>query len=223
MNDDSLLEEKDFMAQTTPEELLYEQLLGAYHSTPSSNDSYSSTRDSNHWMALNSVIAELVNLGHTNYQKFTLNPANGHNGQYVTIASLRMQMMAALRTMAREFGCVDPGYVLSQYGATSSLSVQQTSNPISNANAHQSQTQHQESSLTLAQHLERIDKLVKEDLTDDQISQIFPDLEKFKENPAAWQNAQRLIIKAANFSRDVAVQFIGSVLAAMAMSKIGPV
>ena len=173
---DEFIDEGGNMSQSKSEELLYQQLLGAYHSFPPTNGYTDVTNQRELWNQLNSVLDELIGLGHKNYEKFRALPRvsfyQGTQQNVVNIASLKMQMMSTLRTMGTEFQCGDPGYDLSRYGATNSLNVQQTSSPSSTANAHQVQPQHQETTLTLEQHIEKLQKIVREELTDEQTAEI---------------------------------------------------
>ncbi len=209
----------------TQEELIYEQLLGVYHSCPQSKNQYDSTDESSIWEQFNDTVDSLVSLGHKNYEKFKITPKissyNGTQHANMNIAALRMKMMSVLRMMGAEFGCGDPGSDLSRYGSASNFSVNQTSSPVNSAIAHQEQNQHQQNNLNFEQQIAKLQDIVNSELTEDQTNQVKESLEAFKQEPTKWQNAQKLILAGATFTKDVAIQFIGAVLAAMAMSKAG--
>lgn len=205
------------------EELLYEQLLGAYYAFPAEGSSSTTTENFAHWNSLNNVIDGLEKLGHSNYSQFKISPEtafyNNRNHLRVNIANLRMNMMSALRMIAKEFNFSDPAYLLSQYGASNNINMHQNANPVNTAAATQSQEQSQTSIVSIEQQLTELQRFVDENLTDEQIEQIREPLETFKQNPTIWRNAQKLISIGATFSRDIAVQFLGSVLAILASGK----
>ena len=121
--------------------------------------------------------------------------------------------------MSREFGTSDPAYELSRYGTTNSINMNQTANPHISANANQNQEQHQAQNVvvTVEYRLEELQRIVDENLSEEQIEQVREPLEIFKQNPSIWRNTQKLIQIGVGFSRDIAVQFIGTVLAIVAM------
>lgn len=205
------------------EQLLYERLLGAYHDFPPATSSLSRTSNSSHWEALNKVINALEKQGHTKYSEFKIIPDSvnryGSIHYEVNETSLRMNMMSVLRMMGSEFGCGDPAYDLSQYSTGNNIHMSQNASPYANANSNQQQVQrqHQKVFISIEQELENLQRIVDENLSEEQIEHVSEPLETFKQNPIIWKNAQKLIQLGASFSKDVAVQFIGSVLAAAAM------
>ena len=210
--------------EITQEELIYEQLLGVYHSCPQSKNQYDSTDESSIWEQFNDTVISLVSLGHKNYEKFKIIPKissyNGTQHANVNISALRMSMMSVLRMVGAEFRCGDPGSDLSRYDSASNFSVNQTANPINSASSHQKQTQQQQNILTVEQYMSKLQNIVDRELTEDQISQVSDSLEAFKHEPTKWQHAQKLILAGATFTKDVAVQFIGTVMAAMAAAGV---
>jgi len=93
-----------------------------------------------------------------------------------------------------------------------------TFSPVIKQENHQSQQQSQTQTLTLDQQLGRLQEIVDTQLDDEEIEQIRELLEKFREKPGVWNNAKKLIVASAGFGRDVAVQIIGTVLAAAALA-----
>lgn len=181
------------------EGLLFEQLLGAYHTMPVSKSSGEATLEQEQWQALNKVVEKLVGLGHQDYSDFKIEPRNslygGRTRQLATIDTIRMKMMSVLRMMSREFDLPDPGIELSKYGASSNFNVNQQANPINTASSNQEQHQHQTQALNAQQIIDSIENTLGEGL----LEQIKPELEAYKENPSKWANAQKLAVKILDF------------------------
>ncbi len=214
------------MSDFQKEQLLYERLLGAYHDFPTTSNSYETTNNELHWESLNKVISALEKLGHNDYSEFTIVPKSVNWGSGITkyqvnISTLRMNMMSVLRMMGSQFGCGDPAYDLSRYATSSNIQMSQTASPNATASSNQNQSQKQEMSVTVSQELEKLQKIVDENLSEEQIEQVREPLEIFKQNPSIWRNAQKLIQISAGFSRDVAIQFIGSILSTLTLASMG--
>ena len=93
-----------------------------------------------------------------------------------------------------------------------------TVNPTFNQDNHMSQHQSQTQTTTIEQALSTLQDIVDNQLDDDEVEQIRELLEKFKKKPGVWANAQKLLTAGAGFGRDIAVQFIGAVLAAAVLA-----
>ncbi|MEK7592104.1 MAG: hypothetical protein AAB508_01780 [Patescibacteria group bacterium] len=196
--------------EITEEEKLYHELLGLYQACP---DNQVACYDASQWEHFNGSMDTLVTRGHSDYARFKITPRiNGANISYVNYDSFRMNMMSALRRMSQDFTLSDPNFFLYQYTPKGNTS-------IVNANTneqHNSQVQHNEQrsyiSLTVEQKIKKLNKEIVERLSPEQINQIEPLLTQFKNEPAVWSNAQKLITGVLGFGKDIAVNVIANVI-----------
>lgn len=175
---------------SSKEKLLFEQLLGSFHSMPQADSAGRVTDNEEQWLALNNVVDKLASLGHTDYSEMKIQPHrgsfNGRPRQTVSITSLRMKTMAVLRMMSRQFGLTDPGYELSRYGAAGGVNVSQTASPSANSYSHaearaSAQIEIDKLSFALGAILEEKDK-----------EKVAPALEELKQDPSK-ENVNKLI------------------------------
>lgn len=212
-------QQEDFsMDNNSQEQILYERLLGAYHSMPQSDNPHSATEQPEQWEVLNSIMDKLVALGHSHYSELKVQPTsrtyNGRSRQTLSIATLRMNMMSALRMMSREFSCADPGYELSRYGAATNFSVNQTANPVNHANAQQEQNQHQEQSMSIEQSIELAVEKIRQDYGDEKATQAKEQLDSLKSNKS-WDNVKSVIKFFADMGKQAFVAVSPVIAAAL--------
>lgn len=214
--------EEEMKAQTPKsisekEEVLYQQLLALYRDCPTGSEM---CFDLTILDIYNGIMDELVQLGHAEYQNHKIVPEGEViKGKYVLYSNMRMKIYRTIRRMYSELGMIEPELALNQHSRQGGESHYQN-NPIifHDVTQNQHQEQHQLQTLSLEQHLDKLQEIVDTQLDDDEASLVKESLEKFKNKPGVWKYAQPLLSAGATFGRDVAVQFIGSVLAAIVLA-----
>lgn len=213
-------EEFTMSEQVSPQELWYEELLGAYHSMPVSDNPHSSTYNEDQWNALNSIMDKLVTAGYPDYAELKITPSRAGNAKpTVSVVTLRMKTMSALRRMGREFGCGNPAYDLSRYGTAASVSVSQQANPTNNSSAYQEQNQHQEQSMSIEQSIDLAVEKIRQDYGDEKATQAREQLESLKSNKS-WDNVKSVIKFFADIGKQAFVAVSPVIAAALIASAL---
>ncbi len=202
-------EERESMYQqeSSKEDMLYEQLLCAVQALPESANHASTTSNKDQWLALNTTMDEMVQIGHPEYAKFKIETTTNGNGYTaVNITALRMKMMQALGRMGNEFGSGSPAYDLSQFkqGNGQAVSLSHFGNSTNSGNAHseQSQQQRQEMTMKLEQHFDQVEKQLTDTLSDAQKAELMPLFSEWKAEPTVWSKAEKVAGKLLGFGRD---------------------
>ncbi|GEM_PF-6040401 len=196
--------------ETTEEEGLYHELLGRYQACPDNSTCYDQTQ----WDYFNGVMDTLIERGHQHYSRFKIAPRTTGNGRsFVEYSSFRMNMMSAIQRMSRDFTLVDPNYALYQYSPKNAPSFYNSNATDQHNNLSQVNNQRVSVTLTLEQKMTKLDQEIAERLSPEQVQQIQPLIEQFKEAPTVWANAQKLISGVLGFGKDIATNVISAIIA----------
>lgn len=190
------------------EHALYEELLGRYYELPKSGRSSQKT----YWEPFNKILDMFIGNG-KDYARFRYEPFwDDRTGIvpnfYADLSVVKSQLHAALKRIASDYGFIDPSHQISEHKKEHGMQINNTNNN----NQNQAVDQHNTQNTSIGINIQELEEALGETLSDEQLAEIKPKIDKFASEPKKWINAESLIKGALGFGKEAGLLVLRAVL-----------
>lgn len=195
--------------QYPTEEGYFEEIIAKIQGCPDTADGNGVFHDQQYWEEFNFIMGKLVELGHTDYERMKITPeVGGGKYRFLHYSTYKMKLLAAARKMAHEFGFGDVNYILHHDGPNGGTKIANSLQANPTMNSTQTNTQ----ITKIGINIQELEEALGETLSDEQLAEIKPKIDKFASEPKKWINAESLIKGALGFGKEAGLLVLRAVL-----------